>query len=151
MEDCECTACHQTYYVPNDGFEPPSHGMCWPCASNAVSTLQARIADLAKQVVDATAIEGCTALKLEKAQARIDRAITCLSGKGYTNLGFPIEVCFVCRRNLDTEPPTETCVGCRALTALTGSVGGQPHEEDCPDPYELQGVHVTCPEPEEDQ
>ena len=41
------------------------------------------------------------------------------------------------------------CADCGAIVEHAHHCGGQVHGQDCPDPHELKGVHVTCPEPEE--
>jgi hypothetical protein len=43
----ECERCHSPVSVPF-GYEEPDHGLCWPCASDEVSQLRARIAELEK-------------------------------------------------------------------------------------------------------
>ncbi len=34
----ECTKCNAAFSTP-DGFEPPEHGLCWPCSSEEVTKL----------------------------------------------------------------------------------------------------------------
>ncbi len=38
----ECKKCYATVALP-DGYEPPEHGLCWPCSSEEVTKLRTEV------------------------------------------------------------------------------------------------------------
>jgi len=52
MDEFMCAKCHGSAFL-DEVDEEPSHGMCWPCASDALESALARIARLRQAVTSA--------------------------------------------------------------------------------------------------
>ena len=46
----ECPKCDAIFSMRDD-FEPPEHGLCWPCSSEEVSKLRAKVEGLKQELV----------------------------------------------------------------------------------------------------